>query len=197
MNILERAKGIILNPKNEWNTIQTEQTSPSVLLTGYLLPLALIPAIAGFIGYGLIGQNIAFVGHVGSVSLGIRYSIMLFINMIVGVYVSAFIIDYLAPNFSAVKNFSKAFQLAAYAYTPAMVAGILYILPSFSVLVLLASLYGLYLLYIGLKPMMVVPDDKVTNYFIVSLVVMIIVSIVLSALMTAIIVKPAFGIPGI
>ncbi|MBN2611227.1 MAG: YIP1 family protein [Bacteroidales bacterium] len=191
MNLIERVKGIILNPKTEWNTIQQEKTSSTDLLVKYLIPLALIPTIAGFIGYGLIGRNMPFAGHFASVSYGIKYAIIMFINLLISAYVTAFVIDSLAPTFSAVKNFDKAFSLVVYSLTPMMVAGVLYIYPPLALLVMLASLYGLYILYIGLKPMMQAPDDKVTVYFIVSLIVMIAVYFIISLILTSVILRPA------
>lgn len=185
MKIIDRIKGIILNPKNEWNVISQENTSSSALLTTYLIPLALIPAIACFIGYGLIGYRVPFIGHVAGISWGVKYAIMMLINMIIGPYISAFVIDLLATNFGAEKNFNKAFSLVVYSYTPMMVAGVLYLLPSLRVLPALAGLYSLYVLYLGLKPMMKSPDDKTTTYFVVSLVVMIVVYAVLSAILSS------------
>jgi len=196
MNLINRVKGIILNPKNEWNTIQQEQTSSTTILTNYLIPLVLIPVVASFIGYGLIGRNMPLTGHVVSVSFGIRYAILMLVNMIAGVYLTAFVIDVLAPSFSAVKNYNNAFRLVAYAYTPMLVAGIFYILPSLAFIAVLASIYGLYVLYVGLKPMMQVPDNKVTVYFIVSLIVLIAVYFVLSAILTAIIIRPVYSLSG-
>jgi hypothetical protein len=49
------------------------------------------------------------------------------------------------------------------------VAGVLYLIPSLSFLVPLAGLYGLYILYTGMKPMLKVPEDKMMGYFIVCL----------------------------
>jgi len=37
MNLIERAKNIIIKPKDEWNVISQETTSVSQLTTGYLL----------------------------------------------------------------------------------------------------------------------------------------------------------------
>ena len=191
MKILDRIKGVILNPKNEWNTIQQEQQGNTELLMSYLIPLVLIPVIASFIGYGLIGRKFAFVGHVGSVTLGIRYAIMMLLNILVGIYLTAFVIDLLATSFGATKNFNNALRLVAYSYTPMMVAGIFYIFPSLSVLAMLASLYGLYILYLGIKPMMKAPDDKVTVYFIVSIVVLIVVYAIVTAIISALLLRSA------
>ncbi len=191
MKLLDRAKGIILNPKNEWNTIQQEQQGNMDLLMKYLIPLVLIPVICSFIGYGLIGRKYAFIGHVGSVALGVRYAILMVINTLLGIYLTAFVIDLLATSFGATKNFNNALRLVAYSYTPAMVAGIFYIFPSLAVLAMLASLYGLYIMYLGIKPMMKAPDDKVTVYFIVSIVVLIVVYAVVTALVSALLLRSA------
>jgi len=181
MNILERAKGIILKPKEEWEKIGQETNNSTVILTTYLIPLALISAVASLIGYGLIGY-----GSFSTFSFGIKHAIIMLISIIGGAYLTAFIIDLLAPSFNAEKNFGRAFALVVYSYTPMMVAGVLYIFPVLGVIVLLASLYGLYILYLGMKPMMKSPDDKVTIYFIVSLIVLIVVYFVLSYLLSSI-----------
>jgi hypothetical protein len=53
---------------------------------------------------------------------------------------------------------------------------------------LLAGLYSLYLLYMGFKPLMKTPDDKVMTYFVVSLVVMVVVFFVISTILTRMII---------
>lgn len=50
MNIVERAKNILISPKTEWEVIKNEQSTVADLFTKYALILALIPAVAGFIG---------------------------------------------------------------------------------------------------------------------------------------------------
>jgi len=188
MNLVDRAKNIILKPKEEWNVIDQEDTSVSSLIATYLFPLALIPAAAAFIGYGVIG--VAFFGPV--LSWGVKQAIISFITTIVGVYISAYIIDMLAPNFGSTKDFRKAMQLVVYSYTAVMLAGAFQAIPVLGILGIL-GLYGLYLLYIGIKPMMKTPDDKVTTYFIVSLVVIFAVYFVLGSILTLILIGKTYG----
>jgi len=183
--MINRVKQIITAPKDEWAVIEGENTPHVKLFTGYILPLSLIPAIAAFIGYGLIGYTV-FGIRVNSIDWGVRQAIVHWITMVCGIYVTAFIVDLLAGNFGAQKNFDKAFSLVAYSYTPMLVAGIFYILPSLSWLASLAGLYGLYLLYIGLQPLMKVPADKNLGYFVTCIVVTIIVSFALTAILGAI-----------
>ena len=181
MNLIERAKNIILKPKEEWIVVEQETTSVLEIVTTYLIPLALIPAVASFIRWGLLGYS-SFIG--ASMSWGIKYAIISLVTTIGGVYLSAFIIDALATNFGSVKDFRKAMQLVVYSYTPMLVAGIFQIIPGLSFLGIV-GLYGLYLLYIGIAPMMKTPEDKVTGYFIVSLVVLIVIYAILVTILTA------------
>ena len=186
MNLVERAKKIIIEPKKEWPVIEQENTSIGQLIGSYLIILALIPAVCTFIGYGFIGIDIPYYGHIGSLSWGIRQAIVSLITTVAGAFVTAFIIDALAPSFGSTKNLNKAFALVVYSYTPTMVAGIFLIYPALAIIATLAGIYGLYLLYIGIAPMMKTPPDKVTTYFVVSLIVTIVVFVIVSAILSAI-----------
>ncbi|MEJ2617639.1 MAG: YIP1 family protein, partial [Ignavibacteriaceae bacterium] len=69
------------------------------------------------------------------------------------------------------------------------VGGIFHILPYLSILAALAGIYSLVLLYMGLKRVKTVPDDKMLGYFIV----VIVVAIVLYFIIGAIVAGVAFG----
>ena len=187
-NLINRVKNVLVSPKTEWQAIEAENAPHAKVFTTYVVPLALIPAVAAFIGYGLIGYSVSGL-HFASIGFGIRQAIIQYVLMLGGTYLTAFIIDALAVNFGAQKDFNRAFSLVAYAYTPMFLAGIFYILPLLAGIALLAGLYGLYLLYIGLQPMMKVPSEKQTAYFIVSLIVMVVVWGILLFLLTAILMR--------
>ena len=189
--LINRVKNVLVSPKTEWQTIDGENDSHIVVLTKYVLLLAAIPAVAAFIGYGLIGFSVLG-HHFASVSIGIKQAIIWYVTSIGVVYIAAFVIDLLATNFGSQKNFDKAFSLMAYAYTPTFVGGIFYIYPPLSPLAGLASIYSLYLLYIGLTPMMKTPAEKRTTYFVVSLLVTGAVYFILSAILTAILIGSAY-----
>jgi hypothetical protein len=191
METISRIKSILVSPKTEWQTIEAENAPHAKVFTTYVVPLAIIPAMAAFIGYGLIGYSVLGV-HVSSISWGLRQAIVQYVTMLGGTYITAFVINALAENFGTKKDFDRAFSLVAYAYTPMFVGGVFYLLPSLAWLASLAGLYGLYLLYIGLQPMMKAPADKQTSYFIVSLVVTIVVSAVLSFVLAAVLLRGAY-----
>lgn len=188
MNVVERAKRIILKPKEEWNVIYQESSSVISLVIIYLIPLAIIPAIAAFIGYGVIGVNI----FGPSLSLGFWQAIVTFFSTIFGVYISAYIIDNLAPNFGSTKDFGKAFQLVVYSFTPVLLAGAFQAIPTLRILTVF-GLYGLYLLWVGLKPMMKTPNEKTSNYFMVSILVIIAVYAIVVTILTAILIGKSYG----
>ena len=182
MNLIDRVKNILTAPQKEWQVINLENDSASKVTTSYLVPLALIGTVAAFIGFGLIGMNFGWGIKFKSTEFGLKMAIGYFIRAIAGPFILAFIIDALAPNFGSEKNFNKSFQVAAYMATPGLIAGIFMILPSLAILVLIALIYGLYLLYIGMPILKKTPDDKKVNYFVVVLVVAIVVNILLSYL---------------
>ncbi|MDR1554243.1 MAG: YIP1 family protein [Prevotellaceae bacterium] len=189
--MFEKVKKILVSPKNEWQTIEAENAPHAKVFTTFVVPLALIPAIAAFVGYGLIGYSV-FGVHFSSVSWGLRQAIVQYVTMFGGTYITAFVINALADNFGAKKDFNRAFSLVAYAYTPMFVGGVFYLLPSLSWLALLAGAYGLYLLYIGLQPMMKAPAEKQTSYFVVSLIATVAVAAVLSIVLAAVLLRGMF-----
>ncbi len=185
MDVVNRVKNILLAPKEEWPAIEAERYPHARIFTSYLLLLALIPAAGNFIGQGLIGYSVLGV-HFGGISWGIKQAAVSFVSVAGGAYLTAFVIDLLAETFGSTKNFDNAFALTAYSYTPMCLAGIFYILPSLSIIALVAGLYGLYILYTGLQPMMKTPEDKVTVYFLVALVCVIAVTAILMTVLGAV-----------
>ena len=193
MNLIERAKNILLTPKTEWDVINNETPDTPKILTTYVLPLVAIGAVAAFIGWGLIGKSLGYGIKLKGTELGIRYALIALIAGIASTFLMAFVVDALAPTFKSEKNFGKSFQLAAYSYTAGWVGGILNIMPSLAIVGSLIGLYGLYLLYLGLPKLKKTPQDQVTSYFVASLVAMIVASFVIALILTSILI-PNVGI---
>ena len=165
MNLVDRAKNIILRPKEEWPIVDNETTDVPSLYKNYIVPLAAIPVIGGLIGISLVGMPMPFGGtyHMPfGPSLG--SALARYVLSLVGVYVVALIVNALAPSFSGEKNLVQALKVTAYAYTPAWLAGIFLLIPWLGVLGLLASLYSLYLLYLGLPVLMKSRPDRALGY---------------------------------
>ncbi|ESQ81122.1 Yip1 family protein [Asticcacaulis sp. YBE204] len=179
-SLIERVKGILLKPTPEWQKIETEPSTISGITTGYVMVLAAIPAIAGFIGQSLIGVSIAgFSTKISPVS-GLIYAAVVYALAIASVYIAGFIIDALAPSFDGQKNKVQAFKVAAYSATAGWVAGIFAAIPMLSILGLL-GLYGLYLIYTGLPILMKSPKDKSLGYTAVVVIIAIVIQLIIGA----------------
>ena len=187
MALLDRVKNICLTPTTEWPVIAGESTTPGALISGYVLPLAAVGAIAGFIGGSIIGRTIPFIGtyRVGFVA-GLGGLIFTLVAAVIGVAIVAFLINALAPTFGAQQDSVQAWKVAVYSYTPAWVAAVLNILPLLGMLALLAALYGIYLMYLGLPQLMKAPKEKAFGYTAVIVICAIVVSVVVGAIGAAI-----------
>lgn len=185
MNLIERIKNIIITPKTEWEKISGEEQSLSSVLTSYVVPLALAGAVCAFIGYGFIGIDYGFFRMKG-MDWGLKMAIIQIISAVIGVVVTAFVVDALAPSFGSEKNLNKSAQLVAYGYTPAFIGALFTILPVIAILGSLFGLYGIYLMYLGLGPIKKTPEDKKVVYLVITIVVLIVVYIVLSLILGSI-----------
>jgi len=189
MNLVERAKNILLTPAKEWEVIKGENLTIADIFTKYAMILAAIPAVAGFIGYSLIGVSYGFGTFRVPIGSSLVWAILQYILSLAGVFVVALVMDALAPTFGCSKNLVAAVKIAAFSYTAAWVAGIFNLIPSLGILVGIASLYMLYLLYLGMKIIKDVPADKLIGYFLVTLIAVVVVYVVIGMLVGAI----AFG----
>jgi hypothetical protein len=193
MNLIERVKGIIMKPKEEWVTIKGEQATPMSLITSYLMPLVLAAAVASFIGNGLIGRSFMGIKVGGTISWGIYSAVSVLITYFVGFYLTTYVVDMLAPNFKSEKELNKSAQLVAYSYTPGLVGALLAVVPFLSWIGALFGLYSLYLIWTGLPVMKNTPEEQRVPYIIVTILVLIVVYFVIGMILGAIL-MPIFGL---
>lgn len=190
MNLIERVQGILLKPKQEWQTIAGEATPIPELYKTYVIILAAIGPVASIIGMSLVG----FGGFRIPIASSLASGVVSYILTLVGVYILALIIDALAPTFSGVKNINQAFKVAAYSYTPGWILGVLLIIPAFSPLMIL-GLYGLYLLYLGLPVLMKAPQEKSLGYTVAVVVAAVVIFVVIGFISRAFITYPTPMMP--
>jgi hypothetical protein len=184
MNIVERAKNILLSPATEWDKVAAETTTPKEVVITYVIPLAALAAIAHFVSSVVIGTRMPFVGtyHMGMV-MGLVMAVYQFVMAIVSVFVIAFITDALAGSFGGTKDMNQAVKLTAYTFTASWIGSVFGIIPFLGwLLAFLMAIYGLYILYLGLPKLMKNPADKTIVYEIVIIIVAIIVMVVISTI---------------
>ncbi|MBL0143541.1 MAG: YIP1 family protein [Betaproteobacteria bacterium] len=181
MSLIDRVKNILLTPKTEWPVIAGEASTTGELMGGYVAPLAGISVLCAFVGQSLVGMSLPFIGTYRTpVLAGIGVAVFSFAMAFVGTFILSLIINALAPKFGGEKNPAQALKVAVYSYTPAWIAGVLGIIPALSLIGVLISLYGLYLLYLGLPRLMKNPEEKSIGYTAVVVICAIVIGIVFS-----------------
>lgn len=183
VDIVTRAKNLILTPKTEWAIIASEPADTKEIFTGYVMLLAAIPAICGFIGLTLF---------LGLFSGGFRLVPGFFVSTIVSyvlsigaVFVVSKIIPILAPKFGGTDSEMAALKLAAYAPTASWLAGVFLLLPAVGFLGGLLGLYSIYLYYLGAMAVVKVPQDKAIVFTVVLFLVALVIFVVIGAVANA------------
>jgi hypothetical protein len=183
VSIVDRAKNICLTPKTEWPIIAAEPASTGALMTGYVVPLAAVGAIAGFIGSSIVGRSLPYIGTYRTPFLtGLVLAVFAVGMAVLGVFVLSFIINALAPTFGAEQNTTQALKVAVYSYTPVWIAGVLQIVPLLGIFIIFAAFYAMYLLYLGLPRLMKCPEDKAVGYTAVVIVCAVVLFLVIGGI---------------
>jgi hypothetical protein len=169
MNVGDRVKNILVNPKGEWPTIAAEPASVQSLYVGYILILAAIGPVA------VVLRSLAF-----GFGMGIPVAIAMYLLTLAATFLIALIVDALAPTFGGEKNIVASLKLVAYSLTAAWIAGIFRIVPYIGGIVgLIAAVYSIYTFYLGVPPMKKSPVDKAMGYAVVVLICYILLIVLL------------------
>lgn len=176
MDIVARAKGLMMNPLAEWQIIAAEPAETADLFKSYVVPLAGLAAVGGLIGTALIGSGEGGLGGlIGSAVTGYLLSL-------VGIFVLAKIVAMLAPRFGGPEDSTAAMKLAAYAPTASWIGGACMIIPWIGWLPALAGgLYSLFLFYVGTPIVMRIPRERVMGFALSVVLVAVLVNILIGA----------------
>jgi hypothetical protein len=182
-NLQTRVVNILTKPAQEWPVIASEPKDVAGLFRNYIAILAAIPAICGWIGMSVVGVTLPLLGQFRTPMVaGLANAVVAYVLGLVCVYLAALVIAKLAPTFQSESDVPQALKLVAYSMTPGWLAGVLSLVPALGVIGILAMLYGLYLMYLGIGPLMKTPPEKRIPYMAVSIVVLIVLFIVVGML---------------
>jgi hypothetical protein len=171
MDLKKRVTGIVTNPAAEWTIIAAEPATVESLYRNYILILGLVPALGMFLAVGLFSPIFALRAAVGT-----------YVSSIVMPLIAALVVERVAPRFKSSGDTAQALKLVAYASTPVWLAGILYATIVLSPLVIIAALYGVYLFYVGVSPVLKTPFEQRVPFMVVAAIAVLVVSIVLNFL---------------
>ena len=178
MNLVERAKAILLKPTETWPVIDAEPATVGSIYKDWLVIMAAIPAVCGFIAVTFLGSFF----FSGAIFAGLGYLVLSYVGALIGAFIMMLIVDALAPSFGGTKNQVAAMKLVAYSLTAGFVAGVFGLLPMLGILRLLAAFYGIYLFWLGVPVLMKCPREKATAYTAVVVVIVFVVGIIVSGI---------------
>lgn len=160
---VRRVLDLLLHCDSAWDEIDEEPATIRGLFGGYVLPLALIGPVCGFIGLSVLGLNLFGVTFRPNPAWLAVQALTVQGLALLSVYLVARLIAYLAPRYGGVGDRTQAYKLAAYGSTPTFVAGVFDLVPQMGLVALLAGLYSLYLVARGLPRLMRIPEPADTR----------------------------------
>jgi Yip1 domain len=200
MSIVDRAKNMILKPADEWNVVAGEPATVGGLFTGYAMILAAIPVIAAIIFTGALGMSAAGFGGMGGGAMAMGFSavtamaVIGYVLSLVTLYLMSMIVNAVSPSFNGKSDMVQSTKLMTYASTPTWVAGLVSWIPILGGLISLAAIaYVVYLIYLGLRPVLGVPQEKVAGFTVVIVLIYIVLSLVVSGIILGLFFTTFFG----
>jgi hypothetical protein len=161
-----RAAGILLRPAATWRAVAAEAADARALLIGYVAPLAAIGPVCSAIGLQLFGASIAGIHLKPGLGATVTTAAVGYALGLVAVCLLTLAVSVLAPAFGGEANRGRALTLVSYSGTAFWLSGLLALYPTLGFPVAaLGGLYSLYVLYLGLGPMMRVRPEQVLSCF--------------------------------
>ena len=202
MSIVERAKNIIFKPTDEWNVIAAEPATIGRLFTGYAMPLALILVASEILFSGLLGISAADMMGLGGgiMSMGMTaiagMAVVGFVLSLVTLFVMGTIVKLVSPSFNGTSDKVQAMKLMTYASTPSWVVALVSWIPFLGALLSFAAIaYVVYLIYLGLHPVLGVPKEKIAGFTVVIVLIYLVLALVISGIVVGLLYSTFFGNP--
>ncbi|MCA9904871.1 MAG: YIP1 family protein [Anaerolineae bacterium] len=161
--VFQHVWGLMSQPAAEWAKIRDRRCSISGCFSTHISVLALIPALAGYIGITQVGWEFGSQTVKLDPDNAITVTVVFYLAMLFAVLVVGKMIDWMSQTYDVRQPLSQSIALSAYTATPLFLAGVFQLNP----IVWLNFLIGLpvigytvYLLYTGLPIMMEIPEEK-------------------------------------
>lgn len=177
MDALKRMARIVLQPNAEWDRIAVEDTSISVLVRLYILPLALLAPISTYIGIRWFNatwdEDMGFLVPANEAFTAAATTLLASIG---SVFALAGIFVLLAPLYGSTRDYRVALKVAAFGAVPVLLAGATFFLPVMALVGLIGLSHTLYLYWIGVHRVLRVKPGHQAEFVGISLVLLIVAS---------------------
>ncbi len=162
--MLSHLFGLLINPKEEWVKIRSEECSVGTCYFSYVLLLAAIPPVSGYIGTTTFGWEIGAREAVKlSSQSALTIAVAYYLVMLVGVFSMGFMIHWMGKTYGTEQPLARCISLAAFVATPMFLVGVFEVLPILwlnFIVGLPALAYTVYLLYSGVPVMMEIDSER-------------------------------------
>ena len=155
---------LLFNTEATWRNVRNREYSVAEVLVGHTCVIAMIPALAGFIGVTQVGWRIGSGDIVRlTVESGAQIAVASYFAMIVGVISVGWTIHWMSQTYGASQPMGPCMALATFTATPLFLIGIMYIYPVLWLDLLLglpALAYTVYLFFSGVPIVMDIPPER-------------------------------------
>lgn len=180
----ERSLNIVKKPDEAWAVIATEDDTIAAIYKKFVFIMAAIPAL------GLLIQSL----YTGRFGLGL--AVTSYVIALAMVWILSFALKYLSGQFGGTTNHATVLKLVAYSLAAPWLGGVFYLIPALGgLLALIASLYGVYVFWKGLTPVLGLPAEKRILFTILAAVIYLVISIILGLLLAPFFVAATLSAP--
>ena len=157
-------KPLLSSPADGWLVIKKANLSVRDVYIRYVIPLALITPICGFIGATQIGWPVAGADKLFMTSdSAFRIAVLSFIAILVAIMMIGKLVQWMGQTYEAQQPLSRCVNLAAFCISPLLMIGVATLYPPLWFIYLLglpALGYSVFLLYTGVPIMMDISRDR-------------------------------------
>jgi hypothetical protein len=155
---------LFTHPGHAWRNIRDEEAEHPRHYLAHLVLLALIPVVALYVGttqvgWSLVGDEKVMLKPTSALQL----CVLFYCSILIGSALMGGFIRWMSRSFDARPTLNQCIGFAAYTATPLFVAGLGALYPSrwlAVAILLLASAYSTYLLFIGISTFMRLKDEQ-------------------------------------
>lgn len=173
--VKETASGIIMERERFWKNLKPSDFGT---LLGYLLVLAILPFIGTLLLSLVFGYRIPFFGTITlPLSLALAAAVKAYVLAVISPFIGGFVMNIVAEALKYPSSSEKYITLTVYAATPAIISQFLVFVPFIGgVIIFLASIFSLYLIWLGLREFIKLDSSQALILLIVYFIVLLIVS---------------------
>ena len=174
---LRRIARLFVRPLQEWERIAREPTSVDTLIRCCIVPLALLPPMATYIGMRTFDAEWdPDHGFFVPSELIFSAAATTLFTIIVSIFVLAGIFVVLAPMFGSVRDYRAALNLASYGAAPLLIAGATLILPAMVIVASVGLVHSLFLYWVGASAVLKVRKDDRAEFVGISMTLLTVLS---------------------